>query len=137
MVAGRDAEVKAGAVDDTRRKGHSQLMLLQLMTASLTPRTGLGPGLTAAAARVARASYGHLKGQHSAKTCFLPRHLHGCTQRGCALVGYERVSHAIDSRSHRRKVDDDLVSKTAPVLLARPVKRNASDPPRHVSTHEQ
>ena len=137
MISGCDAEMETGAVDDAGWKGNFQLMLPELLTASLASEARLGPCLTPAAARVARAPQRHLKRQHGAEARLSTRHLDGRTERGQPLVGNERTPHPIDSRSHRRKVDSDLVGETAPVLLASAAKRKTPDSPRRVSTHEQ
>jgi hypothetical protein len=137
MISGCDAEMETGAVADTGRKGNFQLMLPELLTASLASEARLGPGFTPAAARMARAAQRHLKRQHGAEARFSLRHLDRGAERGRPLVGDERAPHPIDSRSHGRKVDSDLVGETAPVLLASAAKRKAPDSPRRVSTHEQ
>ena len=118
VVAGSDAEVKAGAVQDTSGNCDLQLMVLELTTASLATDARLRPRLAATPAGVTSTSYRELKWEYGAVACLAPRQLNRRAQGRGAFVGDKGAPHAIDGKRHRRKVDDDFVGEAAPVQLA-------------------
>ena len=104
-----DSEIKACAVQNACRYCNLELMTPELRAAALAPDASLGPRFASPAALVARAAHGHLERHHGAVARFAPRQSDRRAQCGGPLVGEKRVPHAVDSRRHRWKIDDDLV----------------------------
>lgn len=108
--------MKTGAVGDAGGDGDLKVMAQELSAGAGTVSAPLGPRLASATAAMTRAAnrYGDWNG--SAFACFARRELQRRTQRDDALLGLEPATHAINSRRHGRKIDDDFIGKTAGVV---------------------
>jgi len=113
IVAWGDGEIEAGAVENTGGHRYPKQMTLRLDAAAEASKAGFGPCFAATAAVVACAAHGHLERDHGALVRLAPRQPDHRPQRGGPLVDQKGAPHTIDGGSHRRKIDDDLIRKTA------------------------
>ncbi len=127
-------------VEDACRHRNPQLMRPQLGAAALTAAARLGPRFTAPPARPARALDGHLERDHRTLASLADRELDGGTQGAGVLAGQKGPPDALDSRRHRREIDDHFVPKTAVVDTgfgpAGNTGRPAAERPQDVPAHD-
>lgn len=139
-MSGSNGEAEAGAIEDTSRHGHLQLMMTQLGAAALAAVARLGPCFAAAAAGLAGAADWYFERHHRAVARLSRREADRGAQRGGALIFEKGVPHAIDRRGDGRKVDDDLVREAAgigtSVSAVEKGYRTAAERTKGASAHE-